>query len=371
MDDIKTFDIQGVEIFSAGEWNKDKYGQEDLQQMVDAFNNLKGGFKPYLKLGHDNKQEIVKSSGLPSIGWVENLYIKGTKLFADLHNIPKEIYKLIKAKAYRKVSCEIFWDLDVNGIKYPRVLGALALLGAETPGVLNLADILGNYSLLKQNNDLRVFDAMDNQGSFKAYAINFDTNTGDEMSEEQVSTGEVVVVDITAELEAQKKSFALAQEEIAAKTKELEANQAELTKFREEAAIAQAEAKVAKVAKFVTELESKKLVTPSMKDLVTELLSDKKEYTVKEKPMTKEEIISDLLALSSEAAKVNFDESSRADFACSPADKEKNMAKKIEKYASDNKCTMAQAYKAVMKGAPADGAEPDADEEDSKKMKCK
>ena len=168
MDDIQTYDIKSVEIFSEGVWNKDKYNINDLHDMVSAFNNLKNGFKPYLKLGHDNKQTLMKSSGLPSIGWVENLYVKGNKLIADLHNIPKEIYKLIKAKAYRKVSCEVYWDLDVNGTKYPRVLGALALLGAETPGVLNLADILSNYSLLIKNNVGGVFDAIEKRDNFKS-----------------------------------------------------------------------------------------------------------------------------------------------------------------------------------------------------------
>jgi hypothetical protein len=83
--------------------------------------------------------------------------------------------------------------------------------------------------------------------------------------------------------------------------------------------------------------------------MVSELLSDKKEYSIKEKAMTKEEMITDLLTLSQEAAKVNFDESSRADFA-KKGSKEDELAEKISKYAKENKCSEAQAYKAVMKG---------------------
>jgi hypothetical protein len=154
----ETYSINSVEVFSAGEWNKDKYDITDLQSIVSAFESLKTGLRPYIKLGHDNEQKLAKSSGLPSVGWVERLYIRGEKLFADLNYIPKKVYELIKSKAYRKVSCEIYWDLDVNGIKYPRVLGAIALLGAESPGVMNLADILGNYSLL-QNKSYGVFDS--------------------------------------------------------------------------------------------------------------------------------------------------------------------------------------------------------------------
>lgn len=338
--EIPTYNISGVEVFSAGEWNKDKYSVTDLHDMVSAFNNLKVGFRPYLKLGHDNSQKLAKSSGLPSVGWVENLYVKGQKLFADFNHIPEKVFKLIKSKAYRKVSCEIYWNLDVDGNKYPRVVGAVALLGAENPGVMNLDDILGQYSL-NQNNAVGVFKAIESQDTFMSYTTNFDAKEENQMSQEEVET-------IQAELEAQKKSYAQAQGELEAKAAELAKAQEELTQFRADAEKAQAEIKAAKVAKFVTELESKKLVTPAMKDLVTELMSDKKEYSVKEKTMSKEEIINEILTLSQEAAKVNFDESSRADFG-KKEDKMKDLEQKIEKYAQDNKCSYAQAYKAVMK----------------------
>jgi hypothetical protein len=264
--------------------------------------------------------------------------VKGSKLFADFDYIPEKIYKLIKSKAYRKVSCEIYWDLDVDGSRYPRVLGAVALLGAETPGVMNLQDILGKYSN-KSKSDV-VFKAFEKDDTFKTYEVNFQTSEGDEMSEEMEG--------LKAELEAQKKDYASIE---AAKTdlqKQLEAQQAELNALREANAKALADASAAKVAKFVTELESKKLVTPAMKDLVSNLMSDKKEYSIGEKTLTKEEAIEQILTLSTEAAKVNFNESSRADFG-KKEDKMKDLEDKIEKYAQDNKCSYAQAYKAVMK----------------------
>jgi hypothetical protein len=344
-EEVKTYKIKGVEVFSAGEWNKDKYSVEDLHSMVTAFQSLKTGFRPYLKLGHDDKQKIVKSSGLPSIGWVENLYVRGDKLYADMDNIPEKVFKLIKSKAYRKVSCEIYWDLDVNGIKHPRVVGAIALLGAENPGVMNLEDILSNYSL-NQNFTGGVFEAIEKQDSFKQYAINFEAE-GDEVNEEMEK--------LAAEMEEQKKSYAKAQEDLDAKAKEVEAKAAELAaaqeqikKYELQTQEALKEANAAKLAKFMTELESKKLVTPGMKDLVQELMSDKKEYTVADKTLSKEEVITQVLTLAQEAGKINFEEKSRADFAAK-GDKTKDVAEKIEKYAADNKCSYAQAYKAVMK----------------------
>jgi hypothetical protein len=340
-----TYSIKNVEVFSAGTWNKDEYKIDDLAAMVSAFNNLKTGVRPYLKLGHDNKQNLAKSSGLPAIGWVENLYIKGEKLFADLNYIPKKIYELIKKRAYRKVSCEIYWDLDVNGVKYPRVLGAIALLGAESPGVMNLSDILGNYSLL-QNNSCRVFNNEDKTDSVKTYEADLEISLEDKtMSDENKKVDE-----LEAEIAEQKKNYEAIEAAKSNLEKELEKDRAELKKYQQEAEAARQEAKAAKTAQFVSELEGKKLISTAMKDLVSEILSDKKEYTVKEKVISKEELLTEILTLSQEVAKVNFSESSRADFV-KKEDKEKDLQDKIEKYALDNKCSMAQAYKAVMKEA--------------------
>lgn len=343
IEEMTTYNINEVEIFSVGEWNGDKYGIDDLHAMVNAFNALKNGFRPYLKLGHDDKQKLAKSSGLPSVGWVEKLYIKGTKLVADLNYIPEKVFKLIKSKAYRKVSCEIYWNLNVEGNTYSRVLGGLAFLGAETPGVMNLDDILGSYSFdwpLRSSN-VAIFEKQDN---FKTYSHNFN-HLEDKMAERTE-----LELALEAQLAEQKKNFSAieAEKKTAEEAKaQLEKENEELKQYKLEAERkeleAQQELEKAKIAKFVTELESKKLASPAMKELITELMSSKKEYTVKEKTYSKEQMIEEVLKLSQEAAKINFDESSRSDFACD--DKEKM----IEKYMLENKCNYVQAYKAVMK----------------------
>ena len=338
-----TYKINAVEVFSAGTWNGDKYTVADLHEIVQSFNSLRQGFTPFIKLGHDNSQKLARSSGLPSVGWVENLYVQGSKLLADLDHIPEKVFKLIKSKAYRKVSCEIYFDLDVNGTKYSKVLAGIALLGAETPGVLNLEDILGNYAL-KKNNDPVVFEAFDKNDSVKGYSLDFETKL-EESEMPEISEDLKKVQD---ELDAQKKEFTQIQDAKKDLEKQLSGRDEELKKFRVEAENALAEAKAAKVAKFISELESKKLSTPSMKDLLTELLSDKKEYSVKDKKYSKEEILNEILTLSKEAAKVNFDENSRADFD-QKASKQKQLDEKIEKYQTENKCTYSQAVKAVMR----------------------
>jgi hypothetical protein len=49
---MTSYNLKGVEIFSAGTWNGDKYTVDDLHGIVEAFNETKGGVQPYLKLGH-------------------------------------------------------------------------------------------------------------------------------------------------------------------------------------------------------------------------------------------------------------------------------------------------------------------------------
>jgi hypothetical protein len=101
--------------------------------MVDAFDRC--GFKVPVKLGHDEK------SGDRSWGWVKAIRRVGSKLVADITDIPSSLFKLIKEKAYDAVSAEIFWDIERNGEVFKRCLRAVALLGAEIPAVSDLAPI--------------------------------------------------------------------------------------------------------------------------------------------------------------------------------------------------------------------------------------
>ena len=52
---------------------------------------------------------------------------------------------MIDLKAYRSVSSEIFHNIEINGERFTKMLSAVALLGQDTPGVMNLDDILSMY----------------------------------------------------------------------------------------------------------------------------------------------------------------------------------------------------------------------------------
>lgn len=144
--ELETRDIKDVEIFAAGTWNSDTYTVNDLDAMVTAFNKTKEKVKPFLKLGHNEDQELLEKDGLPAAGWIENLRRVGEKLVADFIGVPKTIYELIKAGSYRTVSSEIYWNFGLDGEKYPYLLKAVAILGADIPAVSTLKDIMSLYA---------------------------------------------------------------------------------------------------------------------------------------------------------------------------------------------------------------------------------
>jgi hypothetical protein len=151
--------IHGVEIFKSGTWNGDKYDENDLDAMVSAFNEM--GFTPPIKAGHSDE------SSAPALGWVENLRRVGSSLVADLTALPQKVFEAIRRRSYDRVSAEIYWGLKRNGKEYPRVLKALALLGAEIPAV----DLqpLSAFLALAQMPSLP-------PGTFAAYAVDLTTD---------------------------------------------------------------------------------------------------------------------------------------------------------------------------------------------------
>jgi hypothetical protein len=127
------FTLKGVEIFAAGTHKGDSYSEADLDAMVSAHSAL--DFKPPFKAGHD---KAVGVDGQPALGWIENLRREGSKLLADISDVPATVLGAIKAKAYDRVSAEVYHDLNRGGKTYPRALKALALLGADIPAVTGL-----------------------------------------------------------------------------------------------------------------------------------------------------------------------------------------------------------------------------------------
>lgn len=131
------YKLTNIEVFAAGVWNDDKYTAADLDDMVTAFDKLKDRWTPVLKRGHQEKQEQ------PALGYITRLKRIGEKLVADITDIPALVYQAVKKGLFKRVSSEIFWnykDTERNE-EYPRVLKAVALLGASIPAVTSLKEI--------------------------------------------------------------------------------------------------------------------------------------------------------------------------------------------------------------------------------------
>jgi len=343
--------INGVEIFSVGEWNGDKYTASDLDEMVKAFNDTKDHVRPFLKLGHDEEQKLLQADGLPAAGWISNIYTKGEKLLADFVDIPKKVMELIKKKAYRNVSSEVYWDIDVDGKVYKRMLAAVALLGADTPGVMNLSDILAQY---KKNGlgDLKIYANQENELIIKKYNYQINDDHGGKMTEQEIQE----LKDRAAKAEKEAQEAKSAREEAEKKYSQTEA-----------------ELKKTEIEKQVNEFEVEFKTPPSAKPYIKELFGEeKKTYTVtskdkSEKKLTKYELVGEILKLY-KASDVNLEERSKQ------GDKGKKnftidqITEKIKTYQKDNDCTYKEAHLAVVKSLDTDymdkvAVEPEDDDE--------
>lgn len=125
-----------MEVFASGKWHGDEYTEKDLVDIVTNFNELKDSVKPFLKLGHQGKEEQ------PALGWVDSMRVQGNKIIASVRDIPQIVFEAITKKLYNRVSSEIYWNYKAHtGKTYNYVLKAVALLGASVPEVKTLNDL--------------------------------------------------------------------------------------------------------------------------------------------------------------------------------------------------------------------------------------
>lgn len=348
-------EIRGVEIFAAGTWNGDVYELADLDAMVQAFEKTKNLFKPYLKLGHNDDQKLLAKDGLPAAGWIGSIYRIGEKLFADFVDIPQKIFELIENKAYRKVSSEIYWNIKIEDTKYPYLLGAVALLGADTPAVSNLNDILSMYGL-KEYDKIKIYTPDQNSDTVKQYS--FIPENAEDLpmpkteAEIKLELELKTEQDKNAKAEADAKTYAKERDEKDAEIAKLKADKAESDKRALDSAV---KAEQARIESYITSLVSEKVITPAMKPYVAALLGEeKKEYSLKvtsadkeeEKKFSKEDLVKQILKLHTAVA-VNTTEGSVAGQEANVSGSDDALNDKIEKYMADNECSYKAAYKAV------------------------
>lgn len=337
--------ISGVEIFSSGVWNGDEYTIDDLHGMVEAFNKNKQTLRPFLKLGHDDNQELLQKDGYPAAGWIDRLYVIGEKLVADFIDIPQKVYDLIKNKAYRNVSSEIFWNVKIKDQYHKHMLGAVALLGADTPAVMNLNDILAMYSF-KEFGTPRIY--LDKKYEIKPKLIGAKNMS---KTEKEIQL-ELELKQKTDAIEASKAEYTKVSDLLKQKDHELSELQKYKKQSEENEIKLKAEVFQAKLEKFSAELMSEKLCTPGMKPYILAILGeDKKEYSFKigneeKKLESKQEILKEALKLFAAAKEVNFQEETENK---NPnGNKEKELDAKIKQYSKEHNLPYGQAMKIVL-----------------------
>ena len=311
--------IDGMEVFSAGTWNGDKYTIKDIDEMVAAFNETKSFFKPKIKLGHNKEQQLLQKDGLPNAGLINNLYRKGEKLLADVVKIPKKVAELIDLGGFPDRSSEIYWDIKLNGNPFKRVLSAVSLLGTEMPAVQNLSDILALYGL--DNYDGIKSYAQDNE-NYTVKILSYDI--GKEKTMEKTEK-EVKLESKVETLEDQAKNYSTDIE-----TKDAEI--AELKDYKIKFEESETKAKRAEFTVTVESLETSK----ATKNYILE--TKKEDFSLDE--------LKEILKLHSHSD-VNLEESSIE------GDKEDKKGEaaldaKINKYAKDNDISYRDAYTVVM-----------------------
>lgn len=161
-------ELTDVEILSTGTWKGFKITEDDLDNFVENFSQLP--LKVPLKLGHTDKQKYAQREGRPAFGWIKNIKRVGTKLTADIGDIPKKLVELVLKKHWIRFSSEIIKNYRYRGNIYQNVLTGLALLGEELPAVQTLDDIYNlhsakavTYSDELPEGDVILLDSKDNE----------------------------------------------------------------------------------------------------------------------------------------------------------------------------------------------------------------
>ncbi|WP_194786761.1 hypothetical protein [Mycobacteroides abscessus] len=137
--------IAGVELIKAGTW--DATGSPEggwtttAHDLSEAIRAHQAGVlrKPVIKIGHTDP----RFDGGPALGYVDNLRLTdaGHTLVGDFINMPASVAALVP-HAYPDRSIEALIDYQApNGLVWPLVLTAVALLGEAEPAVETLRSL--------------------------------------------------------------------------------------------------------------------------------------------------------------------------------------------------------------------------------------
>ena len=145
------YELKDVDVVVKGKWKGQTFTDQMLDNIVNAFNELKGKVNVKFKFGHDDKQKLIQADGYPNIGLINSLKKVGDRIKAHIVRIPKKVMDLMNIGSYNEISPEInpFYHDSTTGKTYKNILSNVALLGEEHKAMTSLTDI---HNLLFANN---------------------------------------------------------------------------------------------------------------------------------------------------------------------------------------------------------------------------
>ncbi|NGY84870.1 hypothetical protein F6Y03_30580 [Bacillus megaterium] len=122
------------------------YTVENLQEMADNFKSLREEnlLEPPMKVDHSE-------SARDQIGWIDNLYVEGDSLLADVLFTEEEAMEKVKRGTWKKVSAEIYsnYKEQANGKTYGMVFRALSIV--SIPQLKGIKGLVLNSEILDEN----------------------------------------------------------------------------------------------------------------------------------------------------------------------------------------------------------------------------
>jgi cation transport regulator ChaB len=345
----QTYELKDVEVFGIGTWKGNKITGGDLDNIVNGTNEIIDKLKPRVKLGHDDKQELLKKTGLPAGGWITKLKRAGDKILVDIKEVPKVLYQLIKNGAYKRISSELLYNYTEPSTKklYKKVLSAIAFLGADLPAVTNLKDIAALYDS-DDNANLIIYEKEEKKTTEKV---------NKKKGETYIMPNGIKITEVEGKKFVAVEDYEKLEKEKEAVNKEKETSEGYKVKFEaEEEKSKKAEEKLKKISKETREAEIKTFIDehcsdkdmrflPKQKEVLMTLIgstSDEKKikFTVddKETELSQRELLVKFIEL-----QPNFSDSIFAELSKGEEEKEEGKdkltpeEKKVEKYMADHK----------------------------------
>jgi hypothetical protein len=369
-------------IFATGKWNGKVFTEKDLDEILDSYKKTGAGMKPYIKLGHNDEQKLAKDSGYwsdgkPALGWIYDLKKSGQQLIAKVKDVPRVLAELVDKKAWPRVSCELWKNYEYDGVKYPWILSAVSLLGATTPAVKTLDDVLAFFSDTDSANaDQLVVEFTED---FKQKEEMMDEKEMQAKIDEQVKLKEVeirtsVEADLSKKFDEQKAELAAQQAKLSEITElfgEATDLKEAIRKFNEDkvALSAQAEKAAALIASHAKEkvdayVEAKfaeNKIYPYQKEVLKSILMESKAVSTKmelkdaelygyKEEMTLEEAIMHFVDSIPEQGILKQFGSTKTGSNFGSKDEEAEAL--VQKYQEEHKCKYGQAQIAVSKMRP-------------------